>query len=175
MFKITRTSTTAHSPFLLSFALVLHVFPVSSVALGDRKQTNKQEAGKSGTDSDLCGLRSRGKVVTDSHSHFGSLALLRSQRAEVLVRATQLLHRAFGSHTVQLAHHQLVQVVGIREPCHQKAQTCRGEKEITSQRAAQFNIKEAVNRQTSSFIESAGDIQVLQQHHKSKAIRRKKK
>lgn len=65
--------TTSHSPFLLNFALVLHLFPVASVALGDRKQTNKQDTGKSGTDGDLCGPSLRGKAVpTATHTSAAS-------------------------------------------------------------------------------------------------------
>ncbi|TNN44284.1 hypothetical protein EYF80_045519 [Liparis tanakae] len=58
----------------------------------------------------------------DSHSLIPALALLRSQRGLIRVGSTQLLHGAFGGGAVQLADHQLVQVVGVRQPSHQQTE-----------------------------------------------------
>lgn len=60
----------------------------------------------------------------DSHSPFTAVAFafLWSRRRLLLVWSTQILHWAFGGHAVELAHHQLVQVVGVRQPCHQQTQ-----------------------------------------------------
>lgn len=105
-----------NTPFLLSFALAPHVFSAPSVALGDRKQTNKKQVSVAQTATSAVGALRQG--CSDSHSHFGVFALLQSQGGEFQVRAVQLLHRVFRRHAVQLTHDQLVQVVGIREPSH---------------------------------------------------------
>lgn len=125
-----------NAPFFLSFALVLVVFPTPSELLGKKrsKQTNKKQVSPSFKAQMVAFAVSawrRGQA--DSHSHFTGLALLRSQRGEVRVWATQLLHGAFGCHAVQLAHHQLVKVVGVGQPCHQQAQTSGKQKQKLSQ------------------------------------------
>lgn len=60
----------------------------------------------------------------DSHSPFtaAAFALLRSQSGALLVGGAEILQRAFGGHAVKLAHHQLVQVVRVRQPRHQQIQ-----------------------------------------------------
>lgn len=127
-----------NTPFLLNFALVLVVFPAPSELLGKKrkKERNKKQVSpsfKAQMEAFAVSVWRRGQA--DSHSHFTGLALLRSQRGQVRVWAAQLLHGAFGCHAVQLAHHQLVKVVGVGQPCHQQAQTSGKQKQKLSQHA----------------------------------------